>query len=63
MWLIATKLVSFFKDEDGSTAVGYAVMLAPIALGCMNAGTRGTNAGRTVSFVVSALQPAGRSGS
>jgi len=51
------KLVSFLKDEDGPTAVEYAVMLALIIVVCIAAVTAlGTNASTTFSKVASATQ-------
>jgi pilus assembly protein Flp/PilA len=45
-------LVNFLKDEDGPTAVEYAVMLALIIVVCITAITAlGTNASNTFSFV------------
>ena len=45
-------LVSFLKNEDGPTAVEYAVMLALIIVVCISAITAlGTNANNTFSYV------------
>jgi pilus assembly protein Flp/PilA len=45
-------LVNFLKDEDGPTAVEYAVMLALIIVVCITAITAlGTNASNTFSYV------------
>jgi pilus assembly protein Flp/PilA len=45
-------LVSFLKNEDGPTAVEYAVMLALIIVVCIAAITAlGTNANNTFSYV------------
>jgi len=45
-------LVSFLKNEDGPTAVEYAVMLALIIVVCITAVTTlGTNANNTFSYV------------
>ncbi len=45
-------LVSFLKNEDGPTAVEYAVMLALIIVVCITAiTTLGTNANNTFSYV------------
>jgi len=45
-------LVSFLKNEDGPTAVEYAVMLALIVVVCITAiTTLGTNANNTFSYV------------
>ena len=44
--------VSFLKNEDGPTAVEYAVMLALIIVVCIAAVTTlGTNANNTFSYV------------
>jgi pilus assembly protein Flp/PilA len=51
-------LVSFLKNEDGPTAVEYAVMLALIIVVCIAAiTTLGSNANSTFSFVGSSLTP------
>jgi pilus assembly protein Flp/PilA len=45
-------IVSFLKNEDGPTAVEYAVMLALIIVVCITAiTTLGTNANNTFSYV------------
>ena len=45
-------VVSFLKNEDGPTAVEYAVMLALIIVVCITAITSlGTNASNTFSYV------------
>jgi pilus assembly protein Flp/PilA len=45
-------LVSFLKNEDGPTAVEYAVMLALIIVVCITAiTTLGSNANATFSYV------------
>jgi pilus assembly protein Flp/PilA len=45
-------VVSFLKNEDGPTAVEYAVMLALIIVVCITAITAlGTNANNTFSYV------------
>jgi pilus assembly protein Flp/PilA len=45
-------LVNFVKNEDGPTAVEYAVMLALIIVVCITAiTTLGTNANNTFSYV------------
>ena len=45
-------IVSFLKNEDGPTAVEYAVMLALIIVVCITAITAlGTNANNTFSYV------------
>jgi pilus assembly protein Flp/PilA len=47
-------LVNFLKNEDGPTAVEYAVMLALIIVVCIAAITAlGTNANNTFSYVAS----------
>ena len=46
------KTVRFLKQEDGPTAVEYAVMLALIVVVCITAiTTLGTNANNTFSYV------------
>ena len=51
--------VEFLKQEDGPTAVEYAVMLALIIVVCIAAITAiGTNANSTFSTVGSAIKPA-----
>ena len=48
----AQAVVSFVKNEDGPTAVEYAVMLALIVVVCITAiTTLGTNANNTFSYV------------
>jgi pilus assembly protein Flp/PilA len=48
----ADSIVSFLKEEDGPTAVEYAVMLALIVVVCLAAvGTIGTNANATFTTV------------
>jgi pilus assembly protein Flp/PilA len=48
----AQSLVNFVKDEDGPTAVEYAVMLALIIVVCITAiTTLGSNANNTFSYV------------
>jgi pilus assembly protein Flp/PilA len=45
-------VVSFIQNEDGPTAVEYAVMLALIVVVCITAiTTLGTNANNTFNFV------------
>ena len=52
MQKLALGLVSFLKNEDGPTAVEYAVMLALIIVVCITAITAlGTNANNTFSYV------------
>ena len=49
---IRHQVVNFLKDEDGPTAVEYAVMLALIIVVCITAiTTLGTNANNTFSYV------------
>jgi len=49
---ITKSAVSFLKNEDGPTAVEYAVMLALIIVVCITAiTTLGTNANNTFSYV------------
>jgi pilus assembly protein Flp/PilA len=53
-------LVNFLKNEDGPTAVEYAVMLALIIVVCIAAITAlGTNANNTFSYVASDLGQVG----
>ena len=53
-------LVNFLKNEDGPTAVEYAVMLALIIVVCITAITAlGTNASNTFSFVSGQVQGSG----
>ena len=53
-------LVSFLKNEDGPTAVEYAVMLALIIVVCIAAITAlGTNANNTFSYVASDIGSTG----
>jgi len=48
----ASQVVNFLKNEDGPTAVEYAVMLALIIVVCITAiTTLGTNANNTFSYV------------
>jgi len=49
---LAHQAVNFLKDEDGPTAVEYAVMLALILVVCITAiTTLGSNANNTFSYV------------
>ncbi len=49
---IGRQVVNFLKNEDGPTAVEYAVMLALIIVVCITAITAlGTNASNTFSYV------------
>jgi pilus assembly protein Flp/PilA len=51
-------VVDFLKDEDGPTAVEYAVMLALIIVVCLVAITAlGTNTNATFSKVSNAIAP------
>ncbi len=53
----ATKIVDFLKEEDGPTAVEYAVMLALIVVVCITAVRLiGTNANAKFNEVATALQ-------
>ncbi len=53
-------LVSFLKNEDGPTAVEYAVMLALIIVVCIGAiTTLGTNASNTFTYVAGQVAPTG----
>ena len=55
-------MASFLRDEDGPTAVEYAVMLALIIVVCIAAiQTLGSNANNTFSFVSGTATPAGGS--
>ena len=54
--IVVKSAVEFLKEEDGPTAVEYAVMLALIIVVCIAAITAiGTNANSTFSSVGSAL--------
>jgi pilus assembly protein Flp/PilA len=56
----AQHLVAFLKNEDGPTAVEYAVMLALIIVVCITAITAlGSNANNTFSYVASDLGKVG----
>jgi pilus assembly protein Flp/PilA len=56
------QLVKFLKQEDGPTAVEYAVMLALIIVVCITAIQQlGSNANATFSSVSSSINPAGGS--
>ena len=53
-------LVKFLKNEDGPTAVEYAVMLALIIVVCIASITvLGANANNTFSFVAGKVAPTG----
>jgi pilus assembly protein Flp/PilA len=55
-------LVSFLRNEDGPTAVEYAVMLALIIVVCITAITAlGSNANNTFSYVGTELGKTGGS--
>ena len=57
---ITKKVVEFLKQEDGPTAVEYAVMLALIIVVCIAAiTTLGQNASSTFSSVGVASKPGG----
>jgi pilus assembly protein Flp/PilA len=57
---LRNQLVRFLRDEDGPTAVEYAVMLALIIVVCIAAITAlGTNASNTFSFVGTQIQGSG----
>jgi pilus assembly protein Flp/PilA len=57
--MLAKAILRFLKNEDGPTAVEYAVMLALIIVVCISAVTTlGANANSTFSFVGSRLRPA-----
>jgi len=54
------QFLQFLRDEDGPTAVEYAVMLALIIVVCISAITvLGTNASNTFSFVSGQVQGSG----
>ena len=56
MMSYVSSLVRFLKDEDGPTAVEYAVMMALIIVVCMvSVTTLGTNSKNTYSYVGSKL--------
>ena len=58
MKTLTRNVVEFLKQEDGPTAVEYAVMLALIIVVCIAAITAiGTNANSTFSTVGSAIKP------
>jgi len=53
-------LVSFLKNEDGPTAVEYAVMLALIIVVCITAVTTlGSNSNNTFSYVATQVGKTG----
>jgi pilus assembly protein Flp/PilA len=52
-------VVKFLREEDGPTAVEYAVMLALIIVVCIAAiTTLGSNASQSFSYVGSQIKPA-----
>ena len=52
MYQVVTGVARFLRDEDGPTAVEYAVMLALIIVVCITAITAlGTNANNTFSYI------------
>ena len=60
---LTKKFVSFMKQEDGPTAVEYAVMLALIVVVCIAAiTTLGSNANSTFSYVGSTIKPPAATG-
>jgi len=62
MVTVLSKCVRFLKQEDGPTAVEYAVMLALIIVVCIVAITAlGKNANNTFSNVAAKATPAGGS--
>jgi pilus assembly protein Flp/PilA len=57
---VTQKVVEFLRQEDGPTAVEYAVMLALIIVVCIAAiTTLGSNANNTFSSVAVSATPAG----
>jgi pilus assembly protein Flp/PilA len=57
---IGKAVVSFLKNEDGPTAVEYAVMLALIIVVCITAVTAlGTNASNTFTYVGGQIKGSG----
>ena len=59
MNVIAKRLVRFLKQEDGPTAVEYAVMLALIIVVCLAAiGTLGSQANNTFSTTGAKIEAA-----
>ena len=59
MRAIATRLVRFLKQEDGPTALEYAVMLALVIVVCLVAiGTVGSQANTTFSTAGAKMQTA-----
>jgi pilus assembly protein Flp/PilA len=59
MKAIATRLVRFLKQEDGPTAVEYAVMVALVIVVCLTAiGTLGSQANASFSTTGAKIQAA-----
>jgi pilus assembly protein Flp/PilA len=59
MHAFAKRLIRFLKQEDGPTAVEYAVMLALIIIVCLTAiSTLGSNANNTFSYLGGKLKGA-----
>jgi pilus assembly protein Flp/PilA len=59
MSAIAKRLIRFLKEEDGPTAVEYAVMLALVIVVCLTAiGTLGNQANTTFSATGNKLKAA-----
>ena len=57
---LRSQFVRFLCDEDGPTAVEYAVMLALIIVVCVSAITAlGTNASNTFNYVSNQVQGSG----
>jgi pilus assembly protein Flp/PilA len=57
---LGNAVVSFLKNEDGPTAVEYAVMLALIIVVCITAVTAlGTNASNTFTYVGGQIKGSG----
>ena len=57
---IGCKLVNFLRNEDGPTAVEYAVMLALIIVVCITAiTTLGSNSNNTFSYVATQVGKTG----
>jgi len=57
---LGTALVNFLKNEDGPTAVEYAVMVALIIVVCITAITAlGTNASNTFNYVAGQVKVTG----
>ncbi len=60
MRTLPSTLLHFLKNEDGPTAVEYAVMLALIIVVCIAAITAlGVNAGNTYTYVGTKVKPVG----